>query len=72
MKISMLSTTLFLASLLLTPLSAQENEEKMTCNEIYTICSIKCESLDDGFSKCIEKCDEEYDKCSEQEEKAFE
>lgn len=72
MKISMLSATLFLASLLLTPLCAQENEEKMTCTEMYSLCGIKCETLNDGFTKCVEECDEEYDKCSEQEEKASE
>ena len=72
MKISMLSATLFLTSLLLTPLCAQENEEKLNCNEIYSICGIKCEALDDGVDKCIEECDEKYDMCSEQEEKASE
>ena len=70
MKISVLSTTLFLASLLLTPLSAQENEEKLDCYEMYNICSIKCETLDNGFTKCVKECDEEYDKCYEKEQKA--
>ena len=71
MKISILSTFI-LASLLLTPLSAQENEETLNCSEMYNVCGVKCEALDEGFNQCVDKCDAEYDKCSEQEEKASE
>ncbi|MFT5660366.1 MAG: maltodextrin utilization protein YvdJ [Sulfurimonas sp.] len=69
MKISILSTTLFLASLLLTPLSAQGNE-KLDCADAYDLCSAKCEALKKGNDRCVDKCDEKEEKCSEQEEKA--
>ena len=72
MKISMLPRTLFLASLLLIPLCAQENKEKFNCTEIYSLCCTKCEILDNSFSQCIEKCDEKFDQCSEEEEKTAE
>lgn len=69
MKISILSTMLFLASLLLLPLSAQGNSEKLDCADAYDLCNSKCEALKKGSEKCQEKCDEKEEKCSEKEEK---
>ena len=69
MKTSMLSAIFLFTSLLLTPLSAQDtNEEKLNCMEMYTLCGTICEDLDQGYEQCIDKCDTNFEKCSEQED----
>ena len=55
MKISMLLKTILLGVLLIAPLSAEETNENPNCIEIYDMCAIQCESLENGFGECIVK-----------------
>lgn len=67
MKISMLLKTILFGMLLIAPLSAQDADESPVCIEMYDICAVKCESLENGFAECITKCDTEYETCSDSE-----
>ena len=67
MKTSILFKNIFLGLLLISTLNAQEKDESPNCYEKYNICTEGCESLEDGLDKCVAKCEEEDDKCSERE-----
>lgn len=67
MKISILLKTILFGMFLIAPLNAQETDEMNNCHEPYSICTEKCEELEDGVEKCLLKCEAEYDKCSEKE-----
>jgi len=72
MKTSTLFKNIFLGLLLISPLNAQETDESYNCYEKYNICTENCETLEDGIDKCVLKCEEEHDKCSEQENNPIE
>ena len=63
MSISTLSKMIFLAALLLAPLSAEETNESLNCDNNYNLCAEKCEQSEKPSSGCFNKCDDEYDKC---------
>ena len=67
MNISTLLKAALLATLLLSPLSAEEAEGQ-DCDASYNVCTEKCEKTEDSSDKCIGKCDVKYDKCLESEE----
>ena len=64
MKISVLFKTIFLGLLLISPLNAQGIDDSPNCYEKYNLCSVNCESLENGIDECVTKCDEEDEKCS--------
>ena len=67
MGISKLLKATLLAILLLSPLSAEENDK---CDASYSICTEKCEDSSNSSEACIDKCDEKYEKCAETAETA--
>lgn len=66
MGISKLLKATLLATILLSPLNAEDADSALKkCDTAYNICADKCKDSE----KCTDKCDEKYDKCTEAAEK---
>ena len=68
MKISTLLQTIFFGILIAIALNAQEANESYNCHEKYSMCTEKCEELENSVGECIVRCETEYDQCLELEE----
>ena len=62
MGISKLLKATLLATILLTPLMAEETDEPITkCDIAYEECTAKCNESE----KCTDKCEDKYEKCTD-------
>ena len=67
MGIQKLLKAVLIATILLTPLMAEETDEVITkCDIAYDKCTAKCEELAKRrIYKCENKCEDKYDICTE-------
>ena len=66
MKMMHLFAAMTAATLLLSPLAAEESNEAQAtekCETAYDACLEQCEKAEDGSEQCYEKCEKTYDAC---------
>jgi len=59
--------TLLLVSFILV-LDANAEGEKITCDDSYSVCVEKCDSMQSPLETCYNLCDTTYSKCLESEQ----
>lgn len=63
MRLAKSTCVLLLASLFLTPLTADEAEPAIACEKAYDLCWEKCETEKTASEACYDSCEQGHEEC---------